>query len=65
MLKYNHTFDWENAKILDYESNYFKRMIAEMIHIKIQENGLNSVEDIEGLDSSYFNLLTKICNQQQ
>jgi len=65
MLEYNHTFDWENAKILDYESNYFKRMIAEMIHIKIQKNGLNSVEDIEGLDSSYFNLLTKICNQQQ
>jgi len=29
-------------------------------NVIIQKNGLNSVEDIEGLDSSYFNLLTSI-----
>jgi len=34
--------------------------ISEMIHIKTQGNDLNSVDDIECLDSSYFNLLTKI-----
>jgi len=60
MVENIHTFDWQNVKILDHETNYFKRMIAEMIYIKIQKNGLNSVEDIEGLDSSYFNLLTNI-----
>jgi len=31
-----------------------------MIYIKTQENELNSVEDIECLDSSYFNLLIKM-----
>jgi len=63
MLNNNHTFDWQNVKILDYESNYFKRLVAEMIHIKSQDNGLNSVDDIECLDSAYFNLLTRIFKQ--
>jgi len=65
ILDKNHTFDWENTKILDFESNYFKRMISEMIYIKTQTNSLNSMEDIECLDSSYFNLLTKIFNQNK
>jgi len=60
-----HSFDWKNVKILDFESNYFKRLIAEMIYIKSQDNGLNSVDDIECLDSSYFNLLTKIFKHKQ
>jgi len=59
MMEKNHTFNWQNVKIMDYETNYFKRLISEMIHIKTQDNGLNSVDDIECLDSSYFNLLTK------
>ena len=29
-----HEFDWNNVKIIDYESNYKKRIISEMIHIK-------------------------------
>jgi len=33
-----------------------------MIYIKTQENSLNSEEDIECLDSAYFNLLTKMFN---
>jgi len=64
ILHENHTFDWTNTEILDFENNYFKRLISEMIYIKTQENGLNSMDDIECLDSSYFNLLTKI-NQKQ
>jgi len=36
-----------------------------MIHIKTQENSLNSIDDIECLDPSYFNSLTKIFNQKQ
>jgi len=65
MLDNDHIFDWKNVKILDYESNYFKRLISEMIYIKSQDNGLNSVDDIECLDSSYFNLLTRIFKHKQ
>jgi len=50
---------------MDYETNYFKRLILEMIYVKTQDNDLNSVDDIECLDSSYFNLLTKIFSSKQ
>jgi len=60
ILDKNHTFDWRNVKILDFENNYFKRLIVKMIHIKTQENSLNSIDDIACLDPSYFNLLIKI-----
>jgi len=60
MLELNHSFDWKNVKIMDLESHYYKRLISEMLYIKIQDNGLNSVEDIECLDSSYFNILRTI-----
>jgi len=65
ILGKNHTFDWLNVKILDFESNYFKRLVSEMIYTQTQSNGLNSMDDIECLDSSYFNLLAKIFNQKQ
>jgi len=42
--------------ILDFEKNYRKRNISEMIH-KEQKNGLNLIEDTELLDNSYFNIL--------
>jgi len=42
--------------ILDFEKNYRKRNISEMIH-KEQKNGLNLMEDTELLDNSYFNIL--------
>jgi len=64
-IEKNYTFNWQNVKIIDYKTNYFKRLISEMIHIKTQDNGLNSVDDIECLDSSYFNLLTKIFSSKQ
>jgi len=60
-----HSFDWINVKIMDHETNYFKRLISEMIHIKTQKNSLNSVDDIECLDSAYFNLLTEMFNNTQ
>ena len=59
-LEYNHTFDWQNKKILDCETNYYKRLISEMIHIKLQTNGINYMEDTELLYSGYSNLLSKL-----
>ena len=52
----NHDFDWEKF-ILDFEKNYRKRNISEMIHITEQKNGLNLMKDTELLDNSYFNIL--------
>jgi len=41
VLQHNHSFDWENYKILNVEPNYNKITISEMIHIKEQKNELN------------------------
>jgi len=41
MVKYNHSFDWKDVRILDSESNYNKRLISEMLHIKEQSHGIN------------------------
>jgi len=57
MLEFDHKFDWENIQILDAESNYYKRCVSEMLHIKEQPNGLNAQSDTELLDDSYFNIL--------
>ncbi|KYN13987.1 hypothetical protein ALC57_13817, partial [Trachymyrmex cornetzi] len=58
--EYNHTFNWEDVKIVDSESNYKKRNISEMIHIKEQKNGLNLMKDTELLDKAYLNILDDI-----
>jgi len=65
ILELNHSFDWKNVKIMDLESHYYKKLISEMLYIKIQDNGLYSVEDIECLDSSYFNILRTIASKHK
>jgi len=60
ILKYSHTFDWDNIKILDTESNFYKRSISEMLHIKEQENGINTQTDTELLDTAYFDILDQL-----
>jgi len=62
ILEFNHSFDWKNIKILDYEPNYNKRLISEMLHIKEQRHGINSQKNTECLDDSYFCLLNAISN---
>ncbi|KYN20105.1 hypothetical protein ALC57_07533 [Trachymyrmex cornetzi] len=54
---YNHKFNWEKVKILDHETNFKKRLISEMIHIKGQTNGINLIKDTELLDKSYLNII--------
>ena len=34
ITNFSHEFDWNNVKTIDYKSNYKKRLISEMIHIK-------------------------------
>jgi len=38
IIKNNRNFDWDNIAILDWEANYNKRLISEMIQIKEQKN---------------------------
>ena len=57
MNKFTHDFDWENSKILDYETNYKKRTLSEMIYIKCDKNNINKKEDVKSLNSLYFPLL--------
>jgi len=61
ILDFNHNFDWDNIKILDTESNYNKRLISEMLHIKEKKNGINSHKDTEFLNESYC-LLNDLSN---
>jgi len=49
-------------QILDTESNYNKRLISEMLHIKEQSNGINLIKDTEFLDESYYCLLDILSN---
>jgi len=53
----NHEFEWNNVRVLDEETNYKKRLISEMIHIKRQKCGLNSQNDTELLDLLYHDLV--------
>jgi len=57
ILQHSHSFDWENVKILDTESNYYKRSVSEMLHIKEQSNGLKAQKDMELLDNVYSDVL--------
>jgi len=60
IIKFNHSIDWENTKILDRESKFYKRITSEMIHIKEQKVSLNLNSDTELLDGSYFDILNEL-----
>jgi hypothetical protein len=62
-IEHDHTFDWKKIKILDSEPNYKKRLVSEMIHIKQQNNGINSQKDTEFLHDTYFHLLDSVKNK--
>jgi len=62
IINYDHTFDWENTKILDCESRFYKRIVSEMIHIKEQKVSLNLNSDTELLDETYFDILKELAH---
>jgi len=55
-----HDFSWNDTKILDTEQSYHKRLISEMLHIKMQKNGINSMRDTDLLDPAYTTLIMKL-----
>jgi hypothetical protein len=57
IINCDHTFDWDHASILDKETNYHKRLVSEMIHIREQNNSINLMKDTELLDKSYLSIL--------
>lgn len=57
MTEHKHTFDFDNAQILDKESIWRKRLISEMVHIKLQDNAINVKEDTQQLSQYYNNIL--------
>jgi len=60
IMKFSHSFDWNNIRILDTETNYFKKSVSEMLHIREQRNGINAQKDTEMLDNSYHDVLDKL-----
>jgi len=63
ITKFRHSFNWDNVKVLDIESKYYKRITSEMIHIKEQSVGLNLNSDTELLDDSYFDILNELAGR--
>jgi len=49
---------------LDRESNYYKRTVSEMIHIKEQNISLNLNSETELLDDSYFDILDELASHE-
>lgn len=58
--KTGHLFNFNNVKVIGQQTNLKKRLLEEMINIKTHKNCLNKRSDIEGLNTSYYNLIDNI-----
>ena len=61
-LEFNHDFNWNDVKILDYEPLLNKCLISEMLFIKRQKNDLNLKTNTECLHQAYVTALDKLPN---
>lgn len=59
-LRLNHSPNFDEVKILDKETNYSKRNILEMIHIKTTDNTMNKQTDSLSLTNSYNSIINKL-----
>jgi len=59
-MHFDHDFDWKGVRILDVKRNYNKRLISEMLYIRIQKNSINLQTDIDGLDHAYIATLNNL-----
>ena len=54
-LEFNHEFDFENAKIIvDYVSDFRRKLTSKIIHIKFNKFSINKKEDIFAFNRIYF-----------
>jgi len=58
--EFNHDFDWNNPSILDRENKYHRRLISEMVNIKMHGSAINLQTDTELLQHSYCEILNRI-----
>lgn len=54
-----HPFDFNNVKILSKQNNLKKRLMDEMICIQMKSNCVNKRADIENLNTSYYNIISR------
>ena len=59
-LRTNHDFDFNDTKILDTESNYYKRTFSEMSHIQNHQKNLNRKQNTQHLKYFFKNTLNLI-----
>ena len=45
--KYNHDFDWENKKIMDYEADTTTKKIKETVHSLSNNNHINGISELK------------------
>jgi hypothetical protein len=62
-MHHNHDFNWDNVEIFDNQRFLSKRLISEMVFIKLQNNNLNLQTDTEFLHNEYLTLLNNIKNR--
>lgn len=55
-----HQFDFDNARILGKQANKKKRLMLESLEIQKSKNAVNNRTDIENLNKSYFNIISKL-----
>ena len=55
--KNNHSFNWENTKIIDTKHIWNKRLISEMLCIKSNKNSINKKKDVSKLSNVYTPIL--------
>jgi len=56
-IEFNHDFDWSYPNILHKEKHLRKREIAEMFHIKKNNNTINLHKDTENLNNIYDKII--------
>ena len=55
-----HGFDFNNAKILERDSNYYSRLFLKMSHINKTKNEINFKSDTQQISNIYCNILNQI-----
>ncbi len=63
MKEFQHSFDFDNVKILDIEYNSQKLSVLELLYINKFRN-VNKIQDLDKLSSSYYGI-PKLCSDKR